>query len=322
MDATYYFEEFTARRIPIVTDTAIGSEIAKKYGFKTLRFEDFDFSVPQNTALLLITTYETHTKLRDLWEIGKATVAHLAMAKFDCSPETIDYGLSKLLSVRFADTLKTRSNAYADMLSAPRIEFESKGERIACQFSEEILMANNSDVMEAGWFYSVAEFFEASIVNLVKKESDFVSSFILDGVFPFDGIIFLCNNAELKEKFGASLHRFMERCSMGDNRLVFNKSIAETIIIGGVDVTDEFSRLFGKLERGLSAMEIAIGCVDYADPVDWSKNSLLNEGTDGVHIGIGMGLQMPHIDFISSKAKVIGKALNLESEERAQVSVA
>ncbi len=302
MDATYYFQELTARRIPIVTDTIIGSEIAKKYGFKTLSFEDFDFSAP-HAALLLITTYESHEKLNDLWAISKATVTHLAMIKSDCSPETIDYAMSKFLSVRFADALKRRSNAYADMLLAQCIELESEGEKIACQFNDEVLVVNNSAVMEAGWFYSVAEFFEASIVNLVEKEP----SFVLDGVFPFDGIIFLCNNAELKEKFGASLYRFMERCSKGGNRLIFNKNIAETIIIGGVDVTDEYLRLFGAFEHGSIAMEMAIGCAGYADPVDWSKNALLNESTDGAYIGIGMGLQMPHIDFISSKAKIVGK---------------
>ncbi|CBW75133.1 unnamed protein product [Mycetohabitans rhizoxinica HKI 454] len=35
---------------------------------------------------------------------------------------------------------------------------------------------------------------------------------------------------------------------------------------------------------------------------------MINEGTLGLHIGIGMGLQMPHIDFIASRARVVGAA--------------
>ncbi len=61
-------------------------------------------------------------------------------------------------------------------------------------------------------------------------------------------------------------------------------------------------------------MEFAIGCATYADPVDWSKNALLNESTQGAYVGIGMGLQMPHIDFISTQAKIVSRALNLETQ--------
>ncbi|SIT74684.1 hypothetical protein SAMN04487768_3050 [Burkholderia sp. b13] len=162
--------------------------------------------------------------------------------------------------------------------------------------------------MEAGFLYSVTEFLEASLINLINKKP----SFILDGVFCFDGIIFLCNNAKQKENFGNQIKHFMKRCSAGNNRLIIKNNIAEKIIIGGIDVTNEYLSLFGNLKHSSIAMEFAIGCADYTNTVDWSKNSLLNESTAGAYIGIGMGLQMPHIDFISSKAKIVNKSPHLE----------
>ncbi|MCG1042587.1 hypothetical protein KQH60_08540 [Mycetohabitans sp. B8] len=302
MHAVDYFQAFAARRIPVVTDSTIGSEIAKKHGFTTVDFDDFDFSSPSNTAFLLITTYETHTRLRDLWDTAKAVVAHLALAKFDCSAETIGYSMAKLLTAPFSDTLNMRKNAYADMLCANCIEFDSKGQKFICRFSDDVLIANNEDKMEPGWMYSVAEFFEASIVNIAGKET----SFIVNGEFRFDGMIYLCNNAELKQKFGNVLTPLMKNCAAGNNTIFFKDSIAEKILIGGVDVTEQFVSTFSKLEQGLRAMEIALGCVDYPEPVDWNQNSVINEGTLGLHIGIGMGLEMPHIDFISSRARVVG----------------
>lgn len=304
MYAVDYFQGLAARRLPVVTDTAIGSEIAKKHGFSTVNFDDFDFSSPSNTALLLITNYETHTRLRGLWDTAKATLAHLALAKFDCSAETIDYSMAKLLTASFPDTLNARKNSYADMLCANCIELESKGQKLICKFSDNVMIANNEDKMEPGWMYSIAEFFEASIVNIAGKET----SFAVNGKFCFDGMIYLCNNEELKQKFGNALTELMRNCTAGNNAIVFKDSIAETILIGGVDVTEHFVSMFSKLEQGLTAMEIAHGCVDYPEPVDWNRNSVINEGTLGLHIGIGMGLQMPHIDFIASRARVVGAA--------------
>lgn len=311
MEAERYFQKLIARRIPIVTDTIASAKIAKKHGFETVNFDDFDFSNPQNTALLLITTYSKYEKLENLWDICKSTVTHLSMVKSDCSPQTIDYALSKLLSLHFADTLKRRSDAYANMLSTQCVELESQGKKISCQFGDEILVVNNSNVMEAGLPYSVAEFLEASLINIINKKP----SFILDGVFCFDGIIFLCNNAEQKENFGSQIQRFMKCCSAGKNRLIIKNNITERIIIGGIDVTNEYLSLFGNFEHSSIAMEFAIGCADYTNTVDWSKNSLLNESTVGAYIGIGMGLQMPHIDFISAKAKIVNKAPYLEIKQ-------
>jgi hypothetical protein len=40
--------------------------------------------------------------------------------------------------------------------------------------------------------------------------------------------------------------------------------------------------------------------------VEWSLNSVLNEGATGIHVGVGNGLNGTHFDFISTEARLEG----------------
>lgn len=60
-------------------------------------------------------------------------------------------------------------------------------------------------------------------------------------------MIYLCNNEELKQKFGNALTELMRNCTAGNNAIVFKDSIAETILIGGVDVAEHFVSMFSKI---------------------------------------------------------------------------
>jgi hypothetical protein len=57
-------------------------------------------------------------------------------------------------------------------------------------------------------------------------------------------------------------------------------------------------------DRELSLVEFAFGVVDHPSPPNWRVNSILNEGAVGMHAGIGMGMQVPHIDFVSHRAEL------------------
>ena len=60
----------------------------------------------------------------------------------------------------------------------------------------------------------------------------------------------------------------------------------------------------------MTLTEFAFGVVEHTKPLDWKINSVVNEGIKGVHIGIGMGLDTPHVDFIAAGARLefVGKA--------------
>lgn len=301
MNANTYFESLLSRSIPIVVDSDIALDVARNEGFKTVDISSFDFTDKNACALMLITTYDGHAKLRKLWDITKAKLAHLATAKFDSGAESLKYSLHKLLALDHHATLKRRAESYEILLAKPTIQVRSNHHTLQCTLSDSVEIANDSDDMLEGWFYSVAEFFEASIVNISEEQP----SFSLDGELAFDGFIYLANNQNLKDKFAGELSELLKQASRGNNIVEFKENVAQRIVLNNTDVTEKFRSMFGDLERGLAATEFAVGCAKHPNPVDWSINSLLNESSCGVHVGIGMGQNMPHIDFISTSARIV-----------------
>ncbi|WP_146011747.1 MULTISPECIES: hypothetical protein [Burkholderia] len=300
MNAEDYFDKLITKNIPIVVDTKESAQVAHQHGFEVIHFDECDFLQNKIAALLIISTYEYHEKLRNLWNNSQAILAHLAIAKFDNSTTSLHYSLSKLLSVDCRSVIRSRSEAYTKLLSNRCAKICSPYGQMTCSLNEEVEIANDATIMKAGWLYSIAEFFEASIVNISEDRS----SFTIDGEFIFNGLIYLFNNVEIKNKFDSFLNQLMISCSSGENKITFEDNIARSIIIGGLDRTSEFNQIFSELERGLTATEFSLGCAKYNQPVDWKINSLLNEGVSGIHIGIGMGRKMPHIDFISTCASL------------------
>ncbi|WP_347906098.1 hypothetical protein [Pseudomonas purpurea] len=301
MNANAYFESLLSRAMPIVVDSDTALEVARNEGFKTVDINDFDFADKSSCALMLITTYDGHAKLRNLWDITKAKVAHLATAKFDSGAESLKYSLHKLLALDHHATLKRRAESYGALLAKPTIQVRSSHHALQCTLSDSVEIANDSDDMMEGWLYSVAEFFEASIVNISEERP----SFSLEGELEFNGFIYLANNLNLKERFTGELSELMRQASRGGNIIEFKENVAQRIVLDNTDVTETFRSMFEGLERGLAATEFAVGCASHPSPVDWSINSLLNESSCGVHLGIGMGQNMPHIDFISTSARIV-----------------
>jgi hypothetical protein len=55
----------------------------------------------------------------------------------------------------------------------------------------------------------------------------------------------------------------------------------------------------------LTALEFSIGTNEISgeEGIDWAVNSQLNEGTRGIHIGLGEGVSAAHIDFIATEVR-------------------
>ena len=53
----------------------------------------------------------------------------------------------------------------------------------------------------------------------------------------------------------------------------------------------------------LDTFKAPLRCVEYPLRQDWSRNSLLHESVNGVHVGVGMSQLIPHVDFIARGAE-------------------
>lgn len=300
MHASEYFDRLMRRELPILVDCEALMPLVRAQGFEAIPFDEFPFrSEESQAALMLITQHEYHHKLKGLWNTTPHILSHLAVAKFDNRLPAVEYSLKRFLSVDFMDTLKRRQAYYEALIAANDVKVKTAAGVLTCKFSNEVEVANQDEELEPGWLYSVAEFFEASIINLAADGS----SYRLDGDFGFEGFIYLCNSIQLAEQTQAPLQKLSELARRGQNRLRFENNHVVEAVLGGEDQTETFLELVQGKERGGSSTEFALGCVESPKPHDWHLNSLMHESAHGVHVGVGMARQIPHMDFICPGAR-------------------
>ncbi|MEH2067805.1 MAG: hypothetical protein V7K47_06500 [Nostoc sp.] len=223
---------------------------------------------------------------------------------FDGSLAAIQYSFNQLISGDIQQALEIRDILYdkiADIKSELYL-LDSRGSKLNCQLSESIEIANADVELEAGWFYSVAEFWESSVVNTKANKS----SFSVNGIFYFDGILSQTTTQETKENNWKPLKYLTDKVvSSQEKYLQIEDNAITQLIIDGQDETSILLDMTYNLERDLSLTEMAFGANKHiGEKIDWSINSVVNEGIDGTHVGIGMAQKAPHIDFISQALKL------------------
>lgn len=84
-----------------------------------------------------------------------------------------------------------------------------------------------------------------------------------------------------------------------------NSRVVE-VLAGDKDIKEQLTHLTNP-KRKLVLTEMAFSTNAEINPqnIDWTKNSQLNEGALGIHVGIGDGLTGAHIDLICPGVELI-----------------
>ncbi len=302
-----FYQALIEKKMPIVVDRdRLGSYFNKK-GYQTIPFDDYDFRTKQ-AVFVVFSDYDYHDRLRELWNVSESTVVHLPAVKFDGSFEGIVYSFERLVDSNSSNLergLVIRSKAY-DRVAEVEDELylsDDRGSKLKCWLAEELEVANAEDELEAGWFYSIAEVWESSVVNIKGNKS----SFSVEGTFYFDGILYSANQREIKERNQKALKYLYDRIASSQEKYIEIEDNSVTKLV--LDDRDETSVLLDvevHPERQLSLTEMAFGCNQaIAKEVDWRVNSVMNEGIHGMHLGTGIPNKSPHLDFISQTLKLV-----------------
>jgi len=298
LDATEYFRRLHDRSLALVVDDAAALALARRLGFQGEAFATADFSSDEaNPALVVATKLTTVGALYDRWDSTARRFCHLSVARYDPGAETLGYGLAQLLAVDGPAALARRAAVYESLLSCDDLEIGSGAGVLRVRGAQELEIANMSPEVRSGWLQSVTEFLEASMVNLEGE----CSSFSVDGVFAFAGLTYLYNTAESRDAYRAPLESLMRRAARGHNRLELVDNRIVRVQLGGEDATGAVLGLLGGKERGAAVTELGFGCAQWTP--DWTRNAPLHK-CSGVFVGVGMGGDLPHIDFISPGATV------------------
>lgn len=299
MDAGEYFRLLGQRRLPVLFDSDWVGAALRERGFSTCALDDFDFAAPTAAAVLVVLAeLSAQDRLLAQWETTQARVCHLSLARYAATPQDLHYALDRLLATPVASVLARRAATYDSLLSCERVELTTAAGVLTCHLGAELEIPNPGAELRTEWLYSVAEFFEASLVNLSGERS----SFWLEGELAFEGLIHLCNEDAQRTAFAPLLHELSRSAARGGNRLILRENAIERLLLGGEDYTERLYEAYAGRERGGAVNELGFGCVEPIGPLDWGRNALLNKSAGGAYVGIGMGHLLPHIDFIASGA--------------------
>lgn len=291
MNATEFFRRLRDRSASIIADDAAALALAERLGFHGELFETADLSRKDPEPWLVVATrLATVGALYDRWDSSTARYAHFSVARYD--PCALEYGLSQLLGLDADAAINRRAGVYESLLSCDDLEITSSAGVLRVRCADELEIANMSDEVQSGWLQSVTEFLEASMVNLADEGS----SFSVDGAFAFAGLSYLYNTAELRDVCSGPVGALQRRAARGDNRLDIIDNRVVHVQLGGEDATDQLLALLAGKERGAAVTELGFGCAQLTP--DWTRNAPLHKCA-GVFLGIGMGMDLPHIDFIS-----------------------
>ena len=259
-------------------------------------------------VVLVVERLETMRALHK--EMHEATdqsrVLLLPACSFDPSPEVVAYSLDLLAASDFERAV-SRNRVWRQVLSrhpSPLV-FRRPGSdaELTCHLLGDVRVHCATEVvLPRGEWEGPAGYFEVEM-ELFDAQARYFS---LEGELVVDGLLAAKSSnmaADLEPLHDEANDLIRERGGpAGRLRAADNRIVA--FEIGGDDITDRLARLTGEMyERAF--LEFSIGTNSVSAPVDWSVNSILNEGLAGIHVAIGDGIGGAHIDFVSTGTSLV-----------------
>jgi len=263
---------------------------------KCLSLEDCQKSIPP--AIISICSSQEHFDfLPKLAKLSKVLI--LPQIAFDSSPAASIYSITLLLESDFADAERLRMHWKKTIQTCEYLHFVGEETELFCYLQKEIdLCAVTDSKLEIGLSRSVAEYFEDSLENHRSRND---SCFIIEGEIAAKGILIAKNPSSNFSVDPTGVNNLIKqkKSNISSN---FVLTIRENKVIkctfDGLDVLHEVSRIVGD-EHNLSITELGIGVnTKISSKINYNINSQINEGVEGIHIGLGDGKTGYHLDFL------------------------
>jgi len=228
---------------------------------------------------------------------------HVVQSVHSGDPHTVRYTVAQLLA---SDPLlcAQRQDEIAATIksSGGAISFRGVGTDLAVRSRGRAGLIHLDDpIIKPGECLSAHAFFEIGLANL-KADED--SAFLVNGHCRAIGMIasrdprlragpepaeWVQHRGEIA-RTGVDLH-------ISDNQLV-------KCVLGGRDIKNDIARW--TRDHGLRITECSIGTnPQVLTAGDWSLNSLMNEGAQGIHVGFGRPIDGIHFDFICPEVALV-----------------
>lgn len=227
-----------------------------------------------------------------------------AVHVFDASIDSVFYTLELLLQSDIQSALQLQRKVLEKLECHKHLRVTGVDTQVEVSiFDDAKPYALIAEDVCGDFVHSVAEFFEVHYAHMNSLKP---CPFHAEGVLKVAGILTVLRKSDspcsqdLKDKLKKLTGRVAEYGAMA---VVKNNKLRSF----KVDNKEEIELLIAAAgPRGGQLTEFAIGVNKSLAPiVDFSVNSQMNEGVDGVHVAIGDGSTGYHIDFLSPGAAVV-----------------
>ncbi|ORW00524.1 hypothetical protein AWC15_08625 [Mycobacterium lacus] len=228
---------------------------------------------------------------------------HVVQSVHSGDTHTVAYTIEHLLaSDPFVCTQRQADIAAAIKSSGGRIMFTGVGTDLTVRSRGRAGLIHLDDpIIKPGECLSAHSFFEIGLANLRADEN---SAFLVNGHCRANGMI-ASRDSELRA--GPEPAEWVEHrhqiARTGMDLHIRDNQLAECRL-DGRDIKDDIARW--TRDYGLRITECSIGTnAQVLTGADWSLNSLMNEGAQGIHVGFGRPVDGIHFDFICPEVALV-----------------
>lgn len=291
----------------VISDSPILVAHMASLGYDAFTFEQMRGLSPRllKSVMVLVTDKSAVPPYRE-WRVvlKNSRVLVFPLLSFDPSLEATLYTLGLLTQSDFAAAVKA-NETWINILreSDGPLSFSGHGCDFTCEIENDVfVMKPKTEVaIPPGEWESIGSYFE---VGMVPEPEEFRPGFVVNGELSIPGVA-VAHHRQMRDGLEVMAQQSWNLLTRlrHEGKFPLKMTIEESHVVevraGNTDVTRELLELTNR-QRELVLSEMAISTNVGLQPhlIDWNINSQLNEGAEGIHVGLGDGLTGAHIDFI------------------------
>lgn len=300
-------EPIFGKRPSFISDSPTFIKWLKDIGCSAFEYKELhriSFEDREN-IVLLFTDEERMPPYSELYALFQdSRVLIVPLTAFDPSLDVAIYTIKLLANLQFDSATRLNEKWLKTFLECREpLVFGGKECDLTCKVGDVVYaMSPKTQVqLQPGDWDTVSAYFE---VGMVPQPEDFRPGYIVSGTLTVPGVVVAHHrqmNKELQQlpKRAWKLFQNLRNQNCFPLKVRIEDTRVIEVLAANRDISPELTELTNR-KIDLMLLEMAVSTNEGVIPtnVDWTKNSQINEGALGIHVGIGDGLTGAHIDFI------------------------
>lgn len=265
----------------------------------------------KSSAVMVISNPKLDRKLLK-GNISKLNVLIIPCYAFSSNTTEVVYTVIKMLEVDFEESVSKLKHLKSRYKAGEIISIKNECIDIRASITEfRIMGLCNEGVISLGSDEPLAAFTEIGLVPNVTNGNFKDIGYSVNGTMLCDGVC-VAKDRECKDhvhELHQSAWSLFQTLRL-TNEFPIKLKISENKVVGaltksGRNIISMISDLMCE-PFNTTLLEFAIATNSSVnETVDWSMNSVINESSEGVHVGLGDGIHCPHIDLITPYSGVL-----------------